>query len=174
MKNLKNNKKGFTLIELLAVIVILAILVAVAVPAVTRYLASSRKDTYITNALKAVETVREDVAFSGPTKSVYYDLTSVNQLLDRKLSTSPYGAEYKDSSYVLAKYENGMFTYSICIVDDAGNGIGEAEETALSAENATSKVVTGVTCTAPSAAKAVVSTDGSRTEYPSTNTSTGE
>lgn len=174
MKNLKNNKKGFTLIELLAVIVILAILVAVAVPAVTRYLASSRKDTYITNALKAVETVREDVAFSGPTKSVYYDLTSINQLLDRKLSTSPYGAEYEDSSYVLAEYKNGMFTYSICIVDDAGNGIALADETALSAEDATSKVGTGVICTAPSAAKATVSTDGSRTEYPSANTSTGE
>ena len=36
MKKLINNKKGFTLIELLAVIVILAILVMVAIPAVTK------------------------------------------------------------------------------------------------------------------------------------------
>ena len=42
MKKLLNNKKGFTLIELLAVIVILAILVMVAIPAVTKYLNSAR------------------------------------------------------------------------------------------------------------------------------------
>ena len=34
----KLNKKGFTLIELLAVVVILAILVTVSVPAVVKYL----------------------------------------------------------------------------------------------------------------------------------------
>ena len=41
----KINKKGFTLIELLAVIVILGLLMAIAIPSVTRYITQSRKKT---------------------------------------------------------------------------------------------------------------------------------
>ena len=53
-----NNKKGFTLIELLAVIVILAILVAVSIPAVTKYLETARKGTYTSNAQAAIRAIK--------------------------------------------------------------------------------------------------------------------
>ena len=43
---MKNNK-GFTLVELLAVIVIMGILMMVAIPAVTRTIENSRKDTFV-------------------------------------------------------------------------------------------------------------------------------
>ena len=57
----KMNKKGFTLVELLAVIVILGLLMAIAIPSVTKYITQSRKktlissiDSYITGVTTAV------------------------------------------------------------------------------------------------------------------------
>ena len=83
MRKLKNNK-GFTLIELLAVILILAILVAVAVPAVTRYLNTARQGTYASNANAALSVVRNDVIAKGITTKKPYTLTEINALLDKK------------------------------------------------------------------------------------------
>ena len=54
----KMNSKGFTLIELFAVIVIMGILMMVAIPAMTRYIENSRKDTFIDTAKQYVNSVR--------------------------------------------------------------------------------------------------------------------
>lgn len=51
VKTSKNNRKGFTLMELLAVIVILAVLILVAMPAVTSLMTRSRKSALRTEAL---------------------------------------------------------------------------------------------------------------------------
>ena len=59
MKSLR--KKGFTLIELLAVITIMGILMLVAIPAVSRTIENSRRDTYATLAKQYITTVRNAV-----------------------------------------------------------------------------------------------------------------
>ena len=147
----KLNKKGFTLIELLAVIVILAILVTVSVPAVTKYLGTARKGTYVTNAQTAISAVRNDVIINGTVNGTY-TLTQINELMEsgKKLTKSPYGKAYKNTSYITVVYDDTtkITTYSVCLVDDGGAGIALTAESDL---NDDSVKTNGITCTAPTA-----------------------
>ena len=118
----KTNKKGFTLIELLAVIVILALLVAVAIPAVTKYLNTSRKNVFADNAAAAVSAVRNKVIIDGNISSdgKYYigyanAKNDVNDILEKKLKNSPYNNPYQ--GYVEVKEENGEYRYYIYLTD---------------------------------------------------------
>ena len=58
----KINSKGFTLIELLAVITIMGILMLVAIPAVSRTIENSRRDTYMDTAKAYINAVKNSVA----------------------------------------------------------------------------------------------------------------
>ena len=107
MKKVLKNRKGFTLIELLAVIVILAILVMVAIPAVTKYLNQARQGTFVDNAKSAISAVRNDVIISGGNKQEY-SLTEINSLLEKKLITSPFGGKYSLGAWT--RIENRYWT----------------------------------------------------------------
>lgn len=125
MKKLLNNKKGFTLIELLAVIVILAILVMVAIPAVTKYLNSARQGTFVDNAKSAISTIRNTVVLEGANK-VEFDVDEINQKLEKKLITSPFGGCYCKESKIT--YDPANNKYSIILFDENGYGWNTAKE----------------------------------------------
>lgn len=135
----KLNKKGFTLIELLAVIVILAILVAVAVPAVSRYLATARDGAFKDNAQIAISAVRNDYLINGPAEGGY-NLTTINGLLEKQLNKSPYGDAY--TAAVVTITGTDTKTFHICITD--GSHRLDADENAI--ESSTITTGTGLTC----------------------------
>ena len=109
------NKKGFTLIELLAVIVILALLVAVAIPAVTKYLNTSRKGVFADNAAAAISAVRNQTIIDGITGTKTYTLEEINALLEKKLIKSPWGP-YKEAAVTVTE-TNGAYAYTIFLTD---------------------------------------------------------
>ncbi len=111
---MKKNNKGFTLIELLAVIVILAILVAVAIPSVTKYLNDARKGSMQNEAAELVTAARTYIVANNITKSGKFvfniggktatwvpngSTLAANQPIDnvvqKNLVNSPYGNKYK-------------------------------------------------------------------------------
>lgn len=129
MKKLINNKKGFTLIELLAVIVILAILVMVSIPAVMRYLDTARKGTFSDAAATAVSAVRNDVIVNGrqglltykvdastPIQGTNKETPKINDLLEVKLNQSPFGGKYY--GYILANVSGENTKYYVCLGDE--------------------------------------------------------
>ena len=122
---MKNNRKGFTLIELLAVIVILAILVTLTVPALTKYIESSRKNTFYINTERILDQIRLDVVQHPTITEKTYTLLQINELLEsnKRLVKSSYGNNYDPTSYIKVTYTNNQPTFEICIVDSKGNGI---------------------------------------------------
>ena len=125
------DRKGFTLIELLAVIVILALLMAFAIPSVTKYIESSRKETvvdtiggYISSI--TVEVNNRDYQFSTPNTIYAVPLECIE--LERG-GDNPFGEWLQANSaywaYVLIEYDSDNFSYNygFTFKDSAGYGL---------------------------------------------------
>lgn len=140
----KINKNGFTLIELLAVIVILGVLLAIAIPAVTKYITSSKKSGYVVNAKEFINSARSEILageYNAPVAKNEATVIYFNHLqpkLEKGGKTSSYGAEYTpDNSFVLIVNEGTAdkpdLKYYVAAKDDSGYGIGTGDDTSTAA-----------------------------------------
>lgn len=131
----KLNKRGFTLIELLAVIVILAVLLAIAIPAVAKYITSSKKDTFIENAQSYAKAARSEGllgSFQFPVEhndAVVVPFEVLVDALENGGKESSYGNPFEyDHSYVVVintgNGSNPKNEYFIAACDNKGYGIG--------------------------------------------------
>ena len=147
MKNL--GRKGFTLIELLAVITIMGILMLVAIPAVSRTIENSRRDTFATLAKQYITTVRnavladelkcgsagaEKTVGSMPNGTYYFKINTsgtdyvATQTADimEKVGKSSWGNADVNGYVKWVKTADGektKTTYSIALVDTGKHGI---------------------------------------------------
>lgn len=137
---------GFTLVELLAVMVIIGILSFYAVPRITGLFSRSRNKIYISDALKFTSMVEQLITSSKIDKPDNGNSIIVRfKYLDTNdLNSPPNQGKYIDSSFVVVKNNNGVFEYSVMLVEqikDGGyKGVELTKEEDLQKNNATNHV----------------------------------
>ncbi|MGG4491690.1 type IV pilin protein [Metabacillus idriensis] len=106
-KKMLKNERGLTLIELLAVVVILGIIAAIAVPSISGIIKSSKQDAIITEASQIIDAAKLYVTNDEPAfTSNALTITKSTAGFDKYLDTS--------SNFTVKVTEtNGKFTYSI-------------------------------------------------------------
>ena len=124
IERIENKKVGaFTIIELLAVIIILGVLMIIAIPSVTEYIQTSRKNSYIVTAQSFIdaattkvnsmeyEVMDVDATYYLPTKCISFE----------KGGDSPFG-EFEES-YVVITYDGKGYDYYYTGRDSSNHGI---------------------------------------------------
>jgi len=124
---MKNNK-GFSLIEILAVVVILGIVMLIAVPAVSNYIISSRKSSYVSTIDSYLKTIRGEYEMKYYGSFLYEDEIMIVPIdlveLEQGASDStPFGEYIYEKSYVVIVPERNTYQFYANSMDTAGYGV---------------------------------------------------
>ena len=142
------NRKGFTLIELLAVIIILAILMTLAITAMSGYIRNARKDTFITTAQQYANAARlsfingEYNATPGrgqclvvQTSTVALESGSTDSSFDQPFNAANSYIVIRNITSTSSTGADDAYEYYIQMVDQQGNGFALKQENDIERED---------------------------------------
>ena len=119
LKKLIRNEKGLTLIELLAVIVILGIIAAIAIPSIGGLIENSRKDAHIANAHQMVNAAR--LAYTADSTKTEYNLKYLEDEKYLEPVEKPGGGDYdKEASKVVLNIVENKNVWKVTLVSEDG------------------------------------------------------
>ena len=181
---MRKNKKGFTLIELLAVIVILGVLLAIAIPAVSKYINTAKKSTYKENVQSYAQAAKKEFMNIGSEYQLPINEGDVTVITFKELEhsvenggrTSSYGNKFDSANSCVIIVNDGdannpHYTYYIAARDEKGYAIGENSSTKVIAydkiqnENIIQTNDKSIVCTSLSSMAADIVADVNE-EYP--------
>ena len=130
------NKKGFTLVELLAVIVVLAIILAIAVPTISKIIETSQTNAFKTNEKMVVKATKTYIGTNesllptniGETREVTLDTLKSSGYINSIIAPDDKVTEC-DGYVIVTKINNGNYEYTPYL--NCENSIGSSTEDGL-------------------------------------------
>ncbi|MDQ0232817.1 type II secretion system protein [Metabacillus malikii] len=102
MRKLLKNQRGLTLIELLAVIVILGIIAAIAVPAIGNLIENSREKATVSDAVQIIDAAK--IARAEKPETVTFNREALKGYLDKVKTDENFQVSYNEGVYSISNH----------------------------------------------------------------------